>query len=89
MFIYFTLIAVFVFSVVISAVVGFLFYQLSKKLLPSSEIRHIAGMVISVLAGITMTKLLLFDIWYYYAAVIGGTIVLYRILVRSSTDYDK
>ncbi|WP_301107247.1 hypothetical protein [Sporosarcina sp.] len=89
MFIYFTLIAVFVFSVVISAVVGFLFHQLCNQLLTSGRIGYILGMVVSVLVSIIMTKLLLFEIWYYYAAVIGVTILLYIVLVRSTKSYHK
>lgn len=89
MFIYFTLIAVFVFSVVISAVVGYLFHELTAKHLTSSGIRYIAGMVVSILVSCIMTKLLLFEIWYYYVAALGVASVLYIVIVRSSKSYSK
>ncbi|GKV67372.1 MULTISPECIES: hypothetical protein [Sporosarcina] len=84
MLIYFTLVAVFVFIIVISTVIGYLFHEFSGKLVTSGRIRCIAGMVVSVLVSIIMTKLLLFGIWYYYAAAAVVTAVLYIVLLKYS-----
>ncbi|ARD48655.1 hypothetical protein SporoP37_11175 [Sporosarcina sp. P37] len=89
MFIYYTLFSLFIFLVVISAVVGFLFHELSDKITSSKIISLLAGAAASVIASSLITKLLLSDIWNLYAAAIAVTLVLYVILVRSLNKHYK
>lgn len=89
MLIYFTIFSVFVFSVVMSAIVGFLVYQTGYRFLPSTVIRHILGIGVAVLIGCLMTKLLLFRIWYFYVVVIGVAIILYIVFIKSSINTEQ
>ncbi|PIC99556.1 hypothetical protein CSV68_07340 [Sporosarcina sp. P29] len=89
MFLYFTLFSVFIFSIVISAVVGFLFHELSNKLVSFKVFRLIVGAGVSVLVSGFLTKLLRIDIGYMYIAAIVMSVVLYVILVRSLNKSEK
>ena len=89
MFYYLPFFSLLIFTAVISAVVGFLFHDLTTKLLRSNVSRFIAGAGVSMLVGGFITKLLRFDNWYYYLATISLTFVLYVISIRSLTKSNE
>lgn len=86
MFIYFTLFSVFIFCFLMSAVVGYLFHEVSNKLVTSRALLRIVGAIVAVVVSLFMTKLFLFEIWYVYVSVsnVALTIGLYVVLVKSS-----
>lgn len=86
MLFYLTLFALFLFSAVISAVAGLLVYFAGGSFISSAAAPHILGVGAAMLAGWLMTKLLLFEIWYYYAAVLAGAVIIYFVLANSSVN---
>lgn len=84
MIIYLQIFLLFVFSVVMSAAIGFLIYLAGDKISPSNVIRHTLGVGASVLTGYFITELLIFSgIWYYYVATIVLGVLLYVLFVKS------
>ena len=84
MIIYLQVFLLFVFSVVMSAAIGFVIYLVGDKVSPSTVIRHTLGVGASVLTGYFITELLVFSgIWYYYVATIVLGVLLYVLFVLS------
>lgn len=86
MLFYMTIAALFLFTVVMSAVIGFLMYQAVRRLTASRAARHTTGAAAVLLASYVMTRVLLFPTWYYYAAVLVVSIALYTVLLKSSLE---
>lgn len=77
MIIYLQVFLFFLFSVVISASIGFVIYLVIDKIASSTVIKHSAGVAVSALTGYFVTELFIFSgIWYYYV----GTILLAGLL---------
>ncbi|EGQ21519.1 hypothetical protein ABZ756_14350 [Mammaliicoccus sciuri] len=78
---YLTIFSVFVFTVVMSAAIGFLFYQVIYKFLPSTAIKNVLGAGLTVLISCIMTKLLLLGAWYFYVATSGVAFIFYVVFI--------
>lgn len=90
MIIYLQIFLLFVFSVVMSAAIGFVIYLAVDKVSPSTMIRHTLGVGASVLTGYFITELLIFSgIWYYYVATIVLGIMLYVLFVKLLGEHFK
>lgn len=86
---YLTLISVFIFSVVMSAVIGYLLQAVINSLLTSRDTTPLIGAGISILVVCLLIKLFLFGIWYVYAASIIAALGLYFVLLRSSNKRNR
>lgn len=86
MLFYMTIAALFLFTAVMSAVIGFLMYQAARRLTASRAARHTTGAAAVLLTGYLTTLMLLFPTWYYYAAVSAVSIALYTVLLKSSLE---
>ena len=89
MLIYLNVFFVLVIIMVMSAAAGLLIYAASDRLLPSSVIKHVLGVGATVLISYFITKLLRFEVWYFYATTIGMGILLYIVFVISFSKYSK
>lgn len=82
MLIYLTIFFVFVFTVVLSAATGFVFYEASTRLRLSKVICYAIGIGVSVLISCIMTKLLLFGAWYFYFGTLGISVILCVLFIQ-------
>lgn len=88
MIIYLQVILLFVFSVVMSAAIGFVIYLVGDKISLSNVIKHALGVGASVLTGYVITEMLIFSgIWYYYVATIVLGVLLYVLFVASLSKH--
>lgn len=86
---YLTLISVFLFSVVMSAIIGFVIQLVINSLITSKATSPLVGAGVSVLTISFLNTLLLFGIWYVYALGIVLTLGLYYVLLQSSMNRNK
>ena len=86
---YLTLFSVFIFSVVMSAVIGYLFHAVLNTLISSKDTTPLVGAGISILFISFMITMFLFGIWYLYAIGIILTLGVYFVLLQSSYKRNK
>lgn len=87
--IYLTIMYLFMLAVIISAIVGFIFYLLIYKKF-SRTLSYVLGGFLSLLLSIPLTKLLLFGgIWFYHLPIALLAIVVYIAFLMYSNNNIK